>query len=60
MAKETSNWRKAGIMKTSLRSDVVLIAIYELSPYKWLIADKKELLDLLKGYRFEIDVKEHV
>jgi hypothetical protein len=55
-----SNWRKAGIMKCSYKSEVVLISIFDLGFYKWLIVGKKELEDLLKGFRFQIDVKEHV
>lgn len=53
-------WRKAGIMKSSYKSKVVLISVFELEPYRWLIVDKKELEELLKGYRFQIDVFENV
>jgi hypothetical protein len=48
-------WSNAGIMKCSKNSEVVLLSVFELPNYVWLIVDKAELLDLLKGNRFQID-----
>lgn len=53
-----AKWRKAGVARLSNSKRVILLAVHELAPHKWLIVDVEDLFSLLELKAFEIPILE--